>query len=263
MSGEGIFLWHELMCNDPVAAGAFYEAVVGWKVSLAPNTTASGDEYRVFSIPGFEMGVAGMMAIRPDMAAGGVRPAWVGYILADDVDAKARDVVNRCGTVHMAPTDIPGIGRFAVVADPHGATFYIFKPKMPDGPMPEMPKPGSPGTFGWNELYAGDVEEAFSFYSALFGWSKSTAVDMDAMGVYQLFACGGRDIGGMMRKMDQMPMPFWNYYITVDAIDAAVERVKAHGGSIINGPHPVPGGSWIAQGIDPQGAMFALTSGTR
>jgi predicted enzyme related to lactoylglutathione lyase len=46
--------------------------------------------------------------------------------------------------------------------------------------------------------------------------------------------------------------------LTVDDVDAAIERAKAGGGQIINGPMQVPGGSWIAQALDPQGAMFAL-----
>jgi uncharacterized protein len=29
------------------------------------------------------------------------------------------------------------------------------------------------------------------------------------------------------------------------------------------GPHEVPGGSWIMQGVDPQGAMFALVAPRR
>jgi predicted enzyme related to lactoylglutathione lyase len=34
--------------------------------------------------------------------------------------------------------------------------------------------------------------------------------------------------------------------------------VKTGGGQILNGPMQVPGGDWIIQGKDPQGAMFAL-----
>jgi predicted enzyme related to lactoylglutathione lyase len=48
--------------------------------------------------------------------------------------------------------------------------------------------------------------------------------------------------------------------LTVGDIDAAIERAKAGGGQIINGPMQVPGGSWIAQALDPQGAMFAPVS---
>jgi len=263
MAGEGNFIWYELMTTDTAAAATFYGAVVGWTSDKAGNTTAGGMDYTLFKIPGFEMGTAGMMALTPEMRAGGAQPAWIGYVFVKDVDAKTQEVKARGGAVHMGPTDIPGIGRFSVIADPHGAILYLFKPNMPDGPMPEMPKPGLSGTVGWNELYAGNLDEAFDFYSGLFGWTKSMAVPMGDMGVYQVFANEGRDLGGMMRKFDQMPVPFWNYYITVDAIDAAVERVKAHGGSITNGPHPVPGDAWIVQGMDPQGAMFALTAGKR
>jgi predicted enzyme related to lactoylglutathione lyase len=34
--------------------------------------------------------------------------------------------------------------------------------------------------------------------------------------------------------------------------------VKAGGGQVLNGPMEVPGGDWIVQALDPQGAMFAV-----
>jgi predicted enzyme related to lactoylglutathione lyase len=64
----------------------------------------------------------------------------------------------------------------------------------------------------------------------------------------------------MMTKMPQSPAPFWVYYFNVPEIGAAEARVKAGGGQIINGPMQVPGGSWIVQCLDPQGAMFALVA---
>ncbi len=39
-----------------------------------------------------------------------------------------------------------------------------------------------------------------------------------------------------------------------------MERLKQSGGTVINGPMEVPGGEWIVQGLDPQGAMFSLVS---
>ena len=66
-----------------------------------------------------------------------------------------------------------------------------------------------------------------------------------------------------MTKPAQIPVSFWNYYLTVDGIDAAAARVKAKGGQIVQGPTEVPGGAWIVQGTDPQGAHFALISGKR
>ena len=86
---------------------------------------------------------------------------------------------------------------------------------------------------------------------------------MGDMGVYKIFSIGGRDFGGVMTKPAQMPVPAWTFYFNVPAIDAGVERVKAGGGQILNGPVEVPGGSWIVQAIDPQGAMFALVAPVR
>src|SRR5262249_38132919 len=109
-------------------------------------------------------------------------------------------------------------------------------------------------------LYAVDGEKAFPFYAEMFGWTKAEAIDMGEMGRYQLFAAAGAPIGGIMTKPANLSMPFWNYYFQVDAIAPAVERLKAGGGQVINGPMQVPGDSWIVQGRDPQGAMFSLVS---
>jgi len=50
---------------------------------------------------------------------------------------------------------LPGVGRFAVVADPHGAVFIIMKGNSAEGPRDAAP--GTPGHVGWRELHAGDV----------------------------------------------------------------------------------------------------------
>ena len=56
-----------------------------------------------------------------------------------------------------------------------------------------------------------------------------------------LFATGGSDaVGGMMTKPAEVPHPAWLYYFNVAGIDAAVERVKANDGAVLNGPMEVP-----------------------
>ena len=89
---------------------------------------------------------------------------------------------------------------------------------------------------------------------------------MAEMGVYQLFGTGAgaeSSIGGMMKRPSEVPMPCWLYYVNVEAIDAAAARVTAGGGQVVSGPMEVPGGSWIVQCVDPQGAMFAMVAPTR
>ena len=80
------------------------------------------------------------------------------------------------------------------------------------------------------------------------------------MGIYQMFATGDTPVGGIMTKPETVPMPYWGYYFNVAGIDAAQARVADAGGTTINGPHQVPGGQWIIQCKDPQGAVFALVS---
>ena len=98
----------------------------------------------------------------------------------------------------------------------------------------------------------------------LFGWAKDITMDMGALGVYQLFRTGGAEAaGGIMTRMPGMPQSFWLYYVNVDAIDAAVARITGAGGQVINGPMEVPGGNWIVNAVDPQGAAFALVAPRR
>jgi predicted enzyme related to lactoylglutathione lyase len=198
------------------------------------------------------------MPIPDDARRTGVRPAWMGYISVDDVDEAAARLAHEGGKVHRPPCEVQGVIRFAVVADPQGAGFLIAKGLVGEAP-PELPI-GTPGTVGWRELYAADGNSAFTFYEKMFEWSKSEALDMGAMGIYQMFATGDSPAGGIMTKPAAIPMPYWGYYFNVDGIDAAAARVADSGGNIINSPHQVPGGQWIVQCMDPQGAAFSLVA---
>jgi predicted enzyme related to lactoylglutathione lyase len=253
---EGEFVWHELATTDPDAAGAFYREVVGWRTR---DAGVPGMRYTVLSAG--EAGVGGIAPVPADACAAGPRPGWIGYVGVGDVDACAERVGRAGGTVHKPAGDIPGVGRFAVVADPQGAAFVLFKGSS-ERP-PERPALGTPGTTGWNELHAGEGESAFAFYADLFGWREAEAFDMGPAGTYRIFAAGDGPIGGVMTRREAEPAPFWLHYFTVDAIDAASARVTGAGGRVLEGPHPVPGGSWILHCRDPQGAMFALVAPRR
>ncbi|HLZ67703.1 MAG TPA: VOC family protein [Aliidongia sp.] len=250
---QGKFVWYELMTTDTAAAEAFYKAVVGWG---AQDSGVPGMSYTLFTMG--EDRIGGLMAVPEETRKAGARPGWIGYVAVADVDAMAERIAKAGGTVHHAPQDIPNVGRFAVVADPQGAHFALFK-GLGEGPA-QLPDQSATGRVGWHELMAGEGESAFGFYSSMFGWTKSDAIDMGPMGIYQLFAIGGTTAGGMMTKPEQVPVPFWQFYVNVEAIDAAAARVTASGGKILMGPHEVPGGSWIIQGTDPQGAVFALVA---
>lgn len=247
------FVWYELMTTDTADAARFYRAVVGWEAHAVGRPERP---YSAFAAAGVD--TAGMLDMPAEARNAGAPPAWFGYVGVPDVDAWCERVTQGGGRVHRAAETIDGVGRFAVVADPQGAPFVLFTAATPRA-TPPAPA-GTPGHMGWRELYAADRDMAFAFYASTFGWTASDAVDMGAMGIYQLFATGeATPAGGIMTRPPGLPGSFWMFYVTVESTAAAAQRVRAAGGQVINGPHPVPGGNWIAQCLDPQGALFAVT----
>jgi predicted enzyme related to lactoylglutathione lyase len=254
MPGRGKFIWYDVMTSDTKVATAFYSNVIGWQAQ--EHAMQDNRIYTVFS-KGAAM-VAGLMEIPEALCAEGVKPCWSGYIATDDIDADVARVAAAGGTIRRLPEDIPNVGRFAVAADPGGAVFLLLKPNPSEAPKRVAPM--TPGHIGWHELYAGDLDREFTFYSRLFGWTKDRAIDMAEMGTYQTFATGGGPCGGMMKGCAQAPMPMWSYYIAVESVARAAERAQARGAQVLNGPMEVPGGAWIVQARDPQGAAFAMVS---
>ncbi|MDB5693473.1 MAG: lactoylglutathione lyase family protein [Alphaproteobacteria bacterium] len=255
------FIWYELMTPDPDAAIDFYKKVVGWNAAGFPNATPDGSAYTVLSAG--ERGVGGILKLTQVMGEAGMKPIWVGYVGVPDADEAARRIAAAGGAIRMEPTDIPGVGRFAMAADPGGALFYVMTPK-PREDEPPLAEGGEIGTIGWRELYSSAGEKAsFAFYSGLFGWETMHEMPMGEMGTYRLFGADGVQMGGMMDKPPNIPASIWSFYVNVDGVDAAAERVKAQGGQVLMGPMEVPGGSWIVQCMDPQGAAFALVSAKR
>jgi uncharacterized protein len=242
-----------LMTPDVAAAKRFYGAVVGWTAQDMPMS--DGSAYCVLEASG--VGVGGAMTLSAEHEAAGVPPNWTGYVCVDDCDAAAQKVGALGGGVMRPPTDIPGIGRFAIVTDPHGAVTAIMKPIPPSEARPKVPR-GTPGHGGWHELMAGDAATDIPFYQHLFGWTETGRFDMGAMGAYHLFGNADGQVGGIMTKPAQLPVACWCYYFGTDDVEAAAERIKAAGGTVTNGPMDVPDGSRIVQATDPQGAAFAM-----
>jgi predicted enzyme related to lactoylglutathione lyase len=245
------FVWHDLMTSDVEGAKKFYADVVGWTFTPQPP------EYHVAHAGGKGMG--GIMAMPVELK--GMPPFWSGYIHVSDVGATCKKIKKLGGKEHREPWDISTYLRMAVVGDPTGANFNIMQPlSQEDG---NLPPSSAVGAVGWNELHAGELQPAWDFYAEMFGWTKGTSMDMGKMGIYQIFQIDGKDVGGMMKKFEGMPMPVWAYYFNVDGMEAAVARITKGGGKIAMGPHQVPGGNWIVNAFDPQGGYFCLTSVTK
>lgn len=251
-SARGQFVWHELLTTDTKSAFTFYGHVAGW-------TTKAWEEDKSYVM--FMCGqspMAGVLALPPDAQRKGEPRRWLPYIGTDDVDVAAWEAQRLGGKVIEDTESLPSIGKFAVLQDPFGAVFAIIQPAY--DPKPKYPPPV--GDFSWHELVTADVAASTRFYSALFGWEKTRSEDMGPeVGPYQIFGSKGREFGGIYRKTGHDRGPHrWLSYIKVWDAKAAADAAKKAGGQIILGPMEVPDGDWIAAGVDPQGAEFAVHS---
>ena len=246
----GRHVWSELMTPDTGTAEKFYDAVVGWTSEPAPNSPAP---YTQFSRAG-GAGVAGLMQPPAGM---NMPPFWSMYIAVPNLDDTVAQARHLGATELSGVIAIPTIGRIQMLRDPQGAAFYVIQPEMRDSTPDRDPEPGEPS---WLELMTTDAPAAMRFYQEIFGWQPSEAMDMGGHGTYQMFNRGPRMIGGMMNKPKEMAAmpPAWGIYFLVADLDAAVDRIRANGGTVLNGPMEVPGGDRIVNARDPQGAVFSL-----
>jgi predicted enzyme related to lactoylglutathione lyase len=257
-NAEGDFIWYELMTTDPEAAKAFYEAVIGWKIG---EGVAEYNGYRMIGrADGGQAG--GVLPITPDMEQHGAHPTWLGYINVQDVDAKVAAIEAAGGRALMPPTDIPNVGRIAMVADPQGAPFYVMKPIPPaDKPdaRSDVFSPTEVQRCAWNELVTSDLDAARRFYPEQFGWTLGEVMPLGPMGDYQFIHRNGQMIGAMFAPGERRPA--WRFCFRVDKLERSIEAVRSGGGEILFGPTEVPGGGMIIQANDPQGAFFMVIEG--
>ncbi|MDX2090228.1 MAG: VOC family protein [Kofleriaceae bacterium] len=256
MANKGDFVWYELLTTDVQGAIAFYTDVVGWKT----QPFGEGSDYTMWV---GDQGPLGGLSLLPEQAKKmGAPTYWQANVVVTDVDAAVAKVKELGGKI-LVSEDVPTVGKFAVIQDPQGAVISLFSPAS-NMPLHDATKPGE---FAWNELYARNQDEALRFYQAIVGWEKLGELPIPPMGTYVLYGHAGRQLGGIMtlppgiKTPDGRDVPpSWMHYITVADFDAALERAKARGAKVLNGPMPVPGGQRVVQLMDPQGGAFALTT---
>ena len=115
----GGWIWNELTTQDEKTALAFYEKVFGFD----HDEMAMPDSiYYVLKASG--KGRAGLMKA-PEVA---VPTMWTPYVCVDDADATTARAKELGAMVIVPPSDIPDVGRFAVIGDPQGAGLAILRP---------------------------------------------------------------------------------------------------------------------------------------
>jgi uncharacterized protein len=148
------------------------------------------------------------------------------------------------------------VGRMSTIQDPTGAVLCLWEPKTSIG----AEIVNGPGALSLNQLNTSDTEAAERFYGELFGW-RFESVGNEETPYWGIFR-GDAMNGGMMPLPAGGQMPsHWLVYFGTEDVDAAAERIRASGGTLMVEPVDVPPSGRILVAQDPQGAIFALFAG--
>jgi predicted enzyme related to lactoylglutathione lyase len=234
-TANGRITWHELLTPGVDRAVAFYRELLGWDVEL--SKPEEGD-YPTIHADGAAHG--GFQRTHPDS---GVPTHWLAYVRFDDVDRAAARARELGGSTRVAPLDVDGVGRLAVLQDPGGAEIAVLAPDRELAP-PE-------GVFVWDELATADVSGATPrFYAELFGWT----VEPTGAGPSAVFRAGDAPIGGLAGGSASA----WIAYVATPKLDDAVTRARELGARVLSEPAEVEGVGRGAVIEDPGGATVGL-----
>lgn len=233
------FVWHELMVPDLKAAQAFYGEVFGWTFK---QSSVSDTPYIEFAANGDVQG--GMMAAP---SSGEIPPHWMGYVGVPDVDAAAKAAAEAGGQVLVSPTDIPNVGRFAIVVDPQGGAFAPFHSAnySRESGMP------APNTFCWDQLNVADPAGVADFYAKVVGWGHESFNGMT------VFTWDGKQEASAVAAEPGVP-GHWVSHIFVEDLAGTRAKAASLGAKVLLEALKVPMVGTISVIQDPQGAVFCL-----
>lgn len=245
-STEGTIVWYDLLTRDFDTAWKFYGALFDW----APNETERPVR-RYTMIRGRDRNLGGIVPLKPDDK---YPSHWVAYVSVADIEVCCRAVASAGGRVTVPPTEIPGIGRFAMILDPQGAVIAPFQSER----TPSSPRPDGPDTFCWMELLTPDPNGAGEFYAKIFGWQMEPGRP-GALGSYWIFRNRGRAVGGMVERSPGANYPTrWLPYVRVEDLVEIAARAERNGGSVLLPATPIQNEGQFAILCDPPGAFIGI-----
>jgi uncharacterized protein len=246
----GSFCWLELGTTDRKTAKTFYSDLFGWTSEDMPM--GSDMTYTIFRSGGND--VAGAYDLMKEQLQAHVPPHWMLYVKADNADASASKAVGLGAQQIVPPTDIPNVGRFAVIQDPTGAAISIFQPGQHRG----FTNFGEVGVACWADLNTPSPEKAAKFFGDWLGWT----FDLGKDGYRHIVNGTGHEnmIGGVPPQMHAPPgtPAHWLTYFHVSDCNATAARAAQLGARTLMPADLMPDVGTIAVLADAQGAVFAL-----
>lgn len=241
--------WTDLWTSDVDGSRKFYGELLGWEAD-EPNPEFGG--YFMFTRSGVP--VAGGFSDMGDMAADNT---WKIYLSTEDI-TKAIEAAGTAGAEIVSPAiAVADLGIQSVLVDPTGACLGAWQP----GTFPGFTVLNEHGAPSWFELFTRDHATAVDFYRSVFRWETDTVSDSDEFRYTTMRDPGSAgELAGIMDASAFLPKDtpsHWSIYWEVDDVDAALARVKALGGSVIDDAVDTPYGR-LGTVTDPAGAKFKL-----
>lgn len=210
---------------DAERAARFYHAVLGWETSAANQVTN--------------------VSLSQGLDGGHEQSTLFCCYAVDDIHAVVGTVRAAGGTAED-PSTAP-YGLVTGCTDTQGSPFAVYQPQSGE-PRPPL-----------NGIRTGDVSyltfrprgssgPAREFYGTVLGWEFTPGHVQDGWQV-----TGAQPMAGMAGGGDGVTVPMWK----VPDVPAAVEKVRAAGGTIVSGPEQQPYGM-SAECLDDQGGRFYL-----
>ena len=241
--------WIDLFTSDPDRSQAFYDELFGW------TSESAGPEYGGYI--NFSKGGVPIAGAMKNDGQAGIPDVWSVYLATDDAKATVAAAEASGAQVVVPAMDVMALGTMAVVLDAGQASIGIWQPGLHKG----FGLLGEPGAPSWFELHTRAYDASVQFYKDVFGWDAHVMSDTPELR-YTTLGEGESSLAGIMDASAFLPegVPSgWHIYFGVEDADAALAKIAALGGTVIQGAEDTPYGR-LAQAADPTGALFKIVT---
>ncbi|RLA41184.1 MAG: hypothetical protein DRR06_16340 [Gammaproteobacteria bacterium] len=239
---QGKFIWHDLLSEDPLSAGKFYEQLFGWKINYQ-------GEYAVVRNGGKLIG--GILKMQPSDGPAR-RGIWIPSVSVADVDAAVSRVKTNGGTILKGPVDMDRRGRAALIRDPQRADLVLLNAKGGDPADTDA----AIGDWLWDEIWTNDPGSVEEFYVAVLGYDEVVSGDG-----YEILMNEGKWRAGIRHVQDGSKdnrHMLWVPVVRVADPEATARRVKELGGIVWVTPEDAPSKGDTALIADTSGTLLLI-----
>lgn len=241
--------WADLWTSDVEGSRKFYSELFGWE-ALEASPEFGG--YFMFARQGAP--VAGGMGDMGDVPADNT---WKIYLATDDIGKTLQSAEAAGAQVVQPAMEVADLGVQATLIDPTGVPIGVWEPHAFAG-FSVLEEPGAPS---WFEMMTSSFATAVDFYRSTFRLDSNVMGDSDEFRYSTLVPTDQTaEVAGIMDASAFLPEGSpgqWSVYWDVEDVAAAVAKVTALGGSVVDEAQNTPYGQ-LATVADPTGAIFKL-----